>query len=802
MDFSARWDKILHDIWSNKSRSVLVVLTIAIGIASVGMINNAARMMREKLFSQFASTNPASVTLHISPAPEELAKSVAGMREVRQAQAQRSLSASIISPNGKMPVLNITAYPDFGDIQINHPTLEQGLASPGLRGIWLERRTAASLKIALGDVVTIEKNNGEQYHVRVTGIVHDLTAIPYNISGDATGYVTMSTLEWMGESIYYNQIKLVVAEDSNNREHVLDVAGKVRDRVIEPAGYYVAAIQIPGLSGTPGDFWASNQVTGILLVFQIMSILAILLCGGLVVNTVSAILVQQIKQIGIMRSIGAVRSQIIQMYLLYVLALSIVGVILAIPLGMLGSWGLIAVAAGFMNFNINQVDLPNNILLLQIGLGLGMPLCMALFPILQGTRISVYDAIYQYGLSDEERRGWVERMLVRIRRISPPVMLSLRNTFRNKSRLGFTLVTLTIAGAMFMAVFSSYATLQHEIMEFGRYIAFDASLDIPGGANRYTVEREALRIPGITFAEGWASANGFIVHDDGSEGDRIEIIGLPDNAQTIQPQLIEGRWLQTDDTWEVVLNEDLLSQEPTLHPGASLTLKINGMERQFRVVGIVSKHMMGSRIYITYNQFSKLTGRHNQVDSIRVLASLGEFSSAAEQARIGEKLEKRFTDAKISSSASNTRHSIFASIAEAFTILLVILLLVAGILAVIGGLGLTGAMGLNVLERTREIGVLRAVGASHNSVRQVVVVEGVSVALLSWLFSAVLSYPVGMILADAVVRTTLETDNTFQYSFLGLFAWLVIVILIGIFSSLAPAREAARLTVREVLSYE
>jgi putative ABC transport system permease protein len=105
-----------------------------------------------------------------------------------------------------------------------------------------------------------------------------------------------------------------------------------------------------------------------------------------------------------------------------------------------------------------------------------MPLAVALLPILRGTRLSVYDAIYQNGLGNEDQKGWPERQLLRLRKLSPPVMLSLRNTFRNKSRLAFTLATLTIAGAMFMAVFSSYNTIHQQIDELGRYIAFDVSL--------------------------------------------------------------------------------------------------------------------------------------------------------------------------------------------------------------------------------------------------------------------------------------------------------------------------------------
>jgi putative ABC transport system permease protein len=212
-------------------------------------------------------------------------------------------------------------------------------------------------------------------------------------------------------------------------------------------------------------------------------------------------------------------------------------------------------------------------------------------------------------------------------------------------------------------------------------------------------------------------------------------------------------------------------------------------------------HLTGARVYMNYDALTRMTGRRNQVDVVRVLATPGTFSQPTEQDAIGQQLEKRFEDAQLSESVSRTRFEIFDT-SPTVRYFASRLMLVAGILAVIGGLSLTGAMGLNVLERTREIGVVRAVGASHKSVRQVVVVEGATVALISWGLSALISYPAGRLLSEAVVRVSFSTESTFQYSYLGLLVWLVAVVLIGILASLAPARNAVRLTVREVLNYE
>ncbi|HTP10377.1 MAG TPA: ABC transporter permease, partial [Anaerolineae bacterium] len=504
----------------------------------------------------------------------------------------------------------------------------------------------------------------------------------------------------------------------------------------------------------------------------------------------------------IMRAVGAVRRQLIGMYLLNVLILSIIGLLIGLPFGLLGAVGLSTIASSFMNYTLGPIDLPAHVWILQAAVGLLMPIGVALYPIVSGTRLSVHDAIYEYGLNDEDRKGLIDKVLVKVRRLSPPILLSLRNTFRNKARLAFTVITLTLAGAMFMAAFSTRASLTGQINEVARYLAYDAALGVPYGTNRFAAEREALRIPGVSVAEGWEAASGIVEHADGTEGDEIDISGVPVDIKTIDPHLLSGRWLQADDTRQIVINDDFLEREPNTKVGSEITLKVGDTEHTYQVAGILSKHLSGPRVYMSYDTFAKLTGRQNQADSIRVRASANQLSDAATQDQIGAQLEQHFKDAGLSNSISQTRHNSNEMFTSAFDIILVVLVVMAGLLAIVGALSLAGTMGMNVLERTREIGVLRAVGAANPAVRQVVVVEGIVVGLMSWVFATLLSAPVGRLLAGAVVESVLKAQTNFQYSVVGVIIWLAIVVVIGILSSLGPARNAVRLSVREVLDYE
>jgi putative ABC transport system permease protein len=205
---------------------------------------------------------------------------------------------------------------------------------------------------------------------------------------------------------------------------------------------------------------------------------------------------------------------------------------------------------------------------------------------------------------------------------------------------------------------------------------------------------------------------------------------------------------------------------------------------------------------MNYSTFSKLNGRSDAVNQVRIRANKDRLLEKEEQEDLAKIVEERFSNAGLSDSDAQTNYEVFGYFSEPFNILLTLLLFMASILGLVGGLSLAGTMSINVMERTREIGVLRSVGASNEMIRKVVVVEGIGIAVLSWLLVVVLSGPTSASLASVIIYTVLGTRPTIRFSFFGLFVWLLVVAVIGAVSSLAPAQNAVSLTVREVLDYE
>jgi putative ABC transport system permease protein len=173
----------------------------------------------------------------------------------------------------------------------------------------------------------------------------------------------------------------------------------------------------------------------------------------------------------------------------------------------------------------------------------------------------------------------------------------------------------------------------------------------------------------------------------------------------------------------------------------------------------------------------------------------------ATQLEVARALEAQLDATKLSG-VVQTHEVIRALIAGLFSTLVLLLLIMALLFILVGGLSLTGAMSLNVLERTKEIGVLRAIGASNSNVVRIVLIEGISIGLLSWALASVLALPLSRALSDQIGLRMLSWPLAYTFPPTGILIWLGAVIVLATAASYLPARRATQLTVRDVLAYE
>jgi putative ABC transport system permease protein len=804
MMITPRWRKVLRDLWSQKARTVLVVLSIAIGVFAVGMIAGTRVILSDALTDSWLSVRPASGTLYTAEFDEELLWTIRRMPEVAEADARRSFGVRFhAGPPGppseeddvEWRSLSLFTVPHMEDIRIFRLTPESGSWPPPEREIVIERASLAWMGVGVGDTITVEAPNGKIRKLRVAGTAHDLTQTSASWIGQASGYINRETLEWLGQSFTFDELTFVAAENAMDEEHVRIVADTVRDKV-ERSGRTVYFTWVD----EPGKHPAEGQIAPILMILGVLGLLALILSGFMVINTMQALLAQQTRQIGIMKAVGARRPQIFAMYVGMVGLFSALALAVGIPLGALGAFGMSNFMATLVNFDITSWGIPLAVLALEIAVGLLVPLLAALYPIWSAVRVTPREAMTDVGVTDGGgQQSLIDRVLQSIRGMSRPLLLSLRNTFRRKGRLALTLTTLTLAGSIFVAVFSVRDSLLLTLDGMYDYISYDALISFRKAHRTDELETIALHTPGVVAAESWRFNTARLIRDDGTESNSFSITASRPESELVHPTIEKGRWLLPEDDQAIVVNTLLLKDEPDINVGDDIVLKIEGEEFSWRVVGIVSGTPPQASAYVNLPHFSEAIGGFGRAGVVFVVT---ETHDAAEQARIAKALEERYEEAGLSVSRTQTSATERGQIASQFRVLVVFLLIMAVLLAVVGAIGLAGTMSLNVLERRREIGVMRAIGASTRTLFRIVTAEGVMIGLISWAVGVLLAMPLSRVLSNAVGVSILEAELIYTFSLFGAVLWLALVLLLATFASLLPARSATKVSVRAALAYE
>jgi len=794
---TSRWKKIWADFWGNKSRTLLTIMTIMVGTFAVGFTNNMGLYMNQSMDGDFLSANPAEATIFTSPIDDQTVKMARTVPGVDAVEGRSTTSAHLIVP-GKEPIaIQFTAIKKPEDLTLNllKPVMGQTVIPTfGDRQILVDN-AAASLGYKPGDTMVIELDDGKRRELTLAGYAHDVTGIPYNLAQTVDAYVTPATMEWLGGSLTYNTLAVSVTEKQTDQAHVTEVAQTVADRIkrADATVYYVNVYQ-------PGHHFAWSITQGVFFVLGILGYLTVLLSAFLIVNTVTALMTQQTRQIGIMKAVGGGTGQIFGMYLVLILGFGVVALLIAIPLADAAAKTIGGGMAAWLNFDPAPYQGYTATLIQQIIVSLVVPVLAAIWPVYNSVRITVREAISDYGIGGNAKPN--DRSVSKgVLFIPRPVRLSLRNAFRRKARVSLTLFTLVLAGAVFIGVYNLWASFDKTMQDIQGYFMADINVSFGKYYRFDDVSAMAMSVPGVKSVEGWTEQPGTLITNKDSAGTQIMFVAPPSTSTLIQPVITAGRWLKTGDENAIVVGNQFLSIFPGTKIGDWLTIKINDKENKWHVVGFysITGNVNPPLLYVNYEYLSRLIGQPDQVYSLRVLTSQHD---ALTQKRINDQLKALFKARGVQVGSTQLGADFIQSQKSQTDILVYFMLVMATMIAIVGGLGLMSTMSINVLERTREIGVMRAIGASNGDIQSIVIVEGMVIGLLSWVISIVLSLPITNILCFGVGMAIMTSPMPPVYGLTGIFAWLIFMLVLATIASALPARRASRLTVRDTLAYE
>lgn len=807
-----RWRKVLSDLIDDKARTILVVFSIAVGVFAIGVIAGAYVIISEDMGLSYAANNPSNIEIRMDDFDQDLLNTVRNFEGIKEAEARRVFNIRL-RPLGetKWTAVDVVAVEDFEENEINFLQPVSGAVAPEKNQILLERDVLKELNISPGENLEIQLRDETIKEILVAGIVRDASTGAIDFLSPPLAYITTDTLKFFAEPDLFNRLFATVDIGQDDDEQIRSMLADLKEK-IEKNDHKVGRTFRSKTHEHPLEP-TINAVLGILMA---MGVLIVFLSSSLIANTLSALLNQHLRHIGVMKLIGGQDQIIFRMYLVLLLVFGFLALLIAIPAGGQGAYALAQFIADEMGFSLLGYRIVPLSFILQIAVGILVPLVAGFVPVINGSRVTVQqaldgDQVRSSGGGDpagKEGGSRLERFQLKTTRaladrgirIPRQTLISLRNTFRQRGRLLLTLFTLTMGGAIFVSVFNVRVTLHDYVENIGNYFLADVTLDFERPYRLEEIKQYAYQDPRVTHVEGWSYATAEILFPDGSTADNISILAPPAESNLVSPMLVEGRWIQPGDEKKLDISEGIYEFYPDLKVGDTIPVKINGKEESWGVVGVFKFiGLEGVISYAPYEYISREQNLANRSFSYRI--EIQEHDRAS-QVVMAKDLDVYFRDQGFHVQEVTPGLSTLDSASESLDILITFLLIMALLTATVGSMGLAGTMSMNVLERTREIGIMRAIGATDMAIIRMVIVEGMLIGILSFGLAMILAVPFTYLLSTIVSNAIFATPITVVFTPLGYFVWLGLVIILSSLASVLPARNAARLTIREVLAYE
>ena len=790
--------KVWRDLWNNKGRTILVVLSIGVGVLAVGMIIASNTLLTRQMTISQKASHPSNVIMYLDGLiDDDTVASIARLPEVEEAQGVTAYDVRWKPTlDSEWKQATVIALDDYERQTFDLVELRSG-AWPGSDSVAVEFNHVAPYGVPPnGSVIYFEVNNRPKV-VTVGGTVRDPQQFPPPFAQQATFYAARDMLVLLGGYHDYSQLKFTIPEYSKANA---DYAASVVENRLNSLGVPVGFIQ----TQDPSRHFLQDMMDGIGLVLGVMAFLSLLLSTVLVVNTMNALIAQQVPQIGIMKTVGGLSQEIAVLYLAAVCVYCFLSLAIAVPFGALGGDALARWMLRLINVPTAPFEVLQTALLAQVFTGLLIPLLAAMWPVMQGVAISVRQALSTYGVgTGRYGLGFMDKVLGRIQGLPRMTALSLRNTFRRMGRVALTEITLVAAGAIFMMVLNTHYSFNKTIEQLFSGFGFDVII----GFDKLQRVDEVVPLiesrPDVERAEMWlwrtAKAKAPGADGPGSEYE-IFLRAIPKDTELFRPELTAGRNLNPDDGHALLLNQKL-ARKMGLGVGDQVVLDLGEAgETQWTIVGLIFD--LGGRDQNTaYLHRDTLAADLNQVGRASVAEIRAIAPTLAAQEAIEKDLRAFFETRGIRLSWTDTSIKSRENANAQFSILTTILLIMTFLIATVGSIGLSGTLSINVLERRREIGVMRAVGASSLDVGLIFMGEGLLLGVLSWAQAVPISLLASRYFVQ-VLGEVIDFPAVYHFSVNGVWIWLAIVVVLSLLASWLPSWRATQLSVRESLAYE
>ncbi len=831
-----RGRKILRDILSRKGRTALVAISIMIGVFGAVTLISANDLLIKQIKQDINPDEVAMIRMFVTvPSAGTNVQTVDGEDQVLH--LVRSNLDADIPPSGIAGVTDIEgqvvapvywrmagtenrfrdadmmAFSEpFGSIGLEPMRLLEGdWPAVGASEIAIERRMAEEYDLGIGDTMEFRQVGGAGSEAQAWTI-SAMVFHPYWVEtggNNAPQQRIFAHFEdaqqiagFTGYSTYY--LRYVDTTTAERQADSLKELLRSETNYI-PQGYWL---------DDPDNYFLIGEVQEITSVLNMLAVVALVVSGFLVTNVINTIVLEQKRQIGVMKSIGATRLDNFTVYagiaLLYGVLGTVPGVILGIITGSTMAVSVAPLAHTYIEgFNISTTGLVFGALM-----GLLVPVLAALIPVINGTRVSIMDAMTDLGISGSWGQGPLARIIKRLP-LPTNIRQALSNVMQKKGRLVLTVLTLTFAAAAFMGVFAMFTVVTDEINKLFDTFNYEI-LVIPTEAQDF--EQVSSRIlsndaveavyPGVAFGVRILDLDGTILRFGPEEHDEIQALGIEPDSGTLSLTYDAGSGWQDAPNLEGIVLTSSAADEIGKSVGDQVVIEAGGRSKQFEVIGIGSYPF--PLAIMRWQDLSQLAGfvydagtpddpGDDEPLPVVFFTKLAQADpSVAEVSDTIDELSETLLDSGVTAAYANQVEEQQA-IADNMMVFNMIFQITSAVMAAVGAIGLLTTLSMAVYERQKEIGVMRSIGAGSGTIITQFLVEGLLIGVLAWALAVPLSYLLAVSLLDGM---GLADFIDFSYPLWVLGLGIGGMLIVATVASLWPSIAAARRTVSDILRYQ
>ena len=786
---SALSRRSIRELTRRRSRSILTIATIAVAVAGVWLFaipGNVEASLEQRVRSD------AMHTARIAPNAADLTPAqLASLRSVDNVAAldTRTLGRTEIRIDGRTHAVILVGVEDFEQQTVNIVSLTGGALPDGPNELVTDSENSRTGRFrgAEGDAVEVRDHTGHWQTFEIRG-VGGTVRYSSEVSHDSPVlYLSNADVQAVMNYPAPNSIDVVAVDPS---------PGAVSEMVTELRS--ILAAEIDDLAywdvlevWRPGTWPGSEDFGNFIVVFYVIAAVALVSALILIFTTMNTMVREQTREIGVMKAIGGTPRSIATGFLRTALLLGGIGTVVGITVGIpLSNWLMTFMSDEFGGTRVGW-RLSGLALVLSVAVGMGGTAAASWPALRHASRITVRDAIDDHGVIGAFGLRPLDRVVARIPSLSRRTQMGLRNTTRRAGRTVATAVPVGLAVGTMLGFGSVLITATNEDLN---------SFDLEGGD--ITLWN---RSPGLDAQVGEllesvtevAFAHPMIYSSVELDGEKY-VWGLPATS-AYDPDVIAGRWFSSEESAQgarVVVVGEALANKLALEVGDEVNVETRRGPIDVEVVGIDGQLVNdGQGLFMPFETVLDYEGWTTSNYWVRTVDPDPATVDVA-AAGIQEVLERNGYEV-----ASSLRYiDRDQNLAENRLIVTVVMVMGLPVVA-IGMIGLVSAMTSNILDRTREIGILRSIGARRRDLRAMFRAEGLTIAILGWVIGIPLGYGMARFILWVFERR-FDAAFTFRFPLWPIAVSLVVTVAATLIVIRLPLRRVVRMRPGDALRYE